>query len=234
MESYTILAKYYDQLMKDFSYSTYLNFIKGYVKGEGADLACGTGKMTIALAKLGHKMMGVDISSDMLNVARDSARKAGKNIMFLQDDIKSFTPTHPLDFITCVCDGFNYIEDLSVINQLATYIKKDGYLIFDVSSEYKLKNVLGNNTFCEDTKYATYIWSNELKDNYVDMNVAFFEKESADLYRREDERHRQYIHTLSKIKCILDTDFEYNVYDGQTFSELKDDSLRYLFIAKRK
>ena len=51
MEAYSILAKYYDSLMKDFNYDAYLDFIKGYVKGEGVDLCCGTGEMTIRLAK---------------------------------------------------------------------------------------------------------------------------------------------------------------------------------------
>ena len=234
MESYTILAKYYDKLMKDFSYSAYLDFIKGYAKGEGVDLACGTGKMTILLAKQGAKVIGVDLSQDMLNEARDNARKSGKNVTFINNDLKKFDPPHLVDFVTCVCDGFNYIENLDVLNHIASYIKKDGYLIFDVSSEYKLKEVLGNNTFCEDTKGVTYIWSNKLKDNFVDMNVSFFEKDRDDLYRRIDETHKQYIHNLNEIKSILNAHFEYNVYDGQSFKELKEDSLRYLFIAKRK
>lgn len=234
MESYTILAKYYDKLMKDFSYSAYLDFIKGYVKGEGVDLACGTGKMTIALAKQGCKIIGVDLSQDMLNEARDNARKSGKNIVFINEDLKKFTAPHKVDFITCVCDGFNYIENLDVINHIANYLKVGGYLVFDISSEYKLKSVLGNNTFCEDIKDVTYIWSNKLIDNHVDMQVAFFEQEKGDMYKRIDETHRQYIHNIDEIKSILDAHFEYNVYDGQTFKDLKDDSLRYLIIAKRK
>ena len=235
MESYTILAKYYDKLMKDFSYSAYLDFIKGYVKGEGVDLACGTGEMTIALAKKGCKMIGADLSNDMLNIARDKARKAGKNIIFIQDDIKKFQPPHPVDFVTCVCDGFNYLPSISeAINKVSTYLKKGGYFIFDLSSQYKLQEVLGNNTFCEDIKDVTYIWSNKLKDNHVDMQVSFFEQTKGDLYTRIDETHTQYIHSVNEIKSILDANFEYNVYDGQTFSDIKDDSLRYLFIAKRK
>ena len=35
------------------------------------DLACGTGNITIPLAKRGYDMTGVDISEDMLNIARE-------------------------------------------------------------------------------------------------------------------------------------------------------------------
>ena len=111
MEAYSILAKYYDSLMKDFNYDAYTDFIKGYVKGEGIDLCCGTGEMTIRLAKLKCKMIGMDLSQEMLNVARDKARKSFQNIIFIKANLKDFEAPHKMDFITCVCDGFNYIDN---------------------------------------------------------------------------------------------------------------------------
>ena len=51
MSAYSILAKYYDRLMGDFDYKGYLKFVENDLKGEGVDLACGSGEMTIALAK---------------------------------------------------------------------------------------------------------------------------------------------------------------------------------------
>ena len=237
MEAYSILAKYYDSLMKDFNYDAYTDCIKGYVKGEGIDLCCGTGEMTIRLAKLKCKMIGMDLSQEMLNVARDKARKSFQNIIFIKANLKDFEAPHKMDFITCVCDGFNYIDNKSLkesINNIAKYLKSGAYLIFDFSSEYKLKNVLGNNTFCEDTKDVTYIWSNELKDNRVEMQVSFFEPKGKDLYQRIDDNQTQYIHELDFVKEALNKDFEYEVFDGEKFTEAKDNSSRYLFIAKRK
>ncbi len=237
MEAYKILAKYYDSLMKDFNYDAYLDFIKRYAKGEGVDLCCGTGEMTIRLAKQKCKMLGQDLSQDMLNIARDKARKNFQNIIFIQSDVKDFTPPHKVDFVTSVCDGFNYIDTKSLkdtISNIAKYIKVGGYLIFDISSQYKLVKIIGNNTFCEDTEKSTYIWSNEIKEDHVDMQVSFFEKEKGGLYKRIDDESTQYIHTLDSIKEMLDKDFEYSIFDGQSFEEIKEDTQRYLFIAKRK
>ena len=236
MEAYTILAKYYDSLMKDFNYDAYLEFIKGYVKGEGVDLCCGTGEMTIRLAKNKCKMIGMDLSQDMLNVARDKARKNFQNIIFIQENVIDFDIPHKVDFVTCVCDGFNYINDEDMkkaIENIAGKIKKDGYLIFDISSQYKLENVLANNTFCEDTDKAIYIWSNKLDGNKIIMQVSFFEKIKADTYRRIDENQVQYIHTLDAVKPMLNG-FEYEVFDGTSFTKATDNSQRLLFIAKRK
>ncbi len=237
MEAYSILAKYYDSLMKDFNYDAYTDFIKGYVKGEGIDLCCGTGEMTIRLAKLKCKMIGMDLSQEMLNEARNKARKNFQNIIFIQENLKDFEAPHKMDFITCVCDGFNYVDNNSLIesiNNISKYLKSGAYLIFDFSSEYKLKNVLGNNTFCEDRDDVTYIWANELKEDRVEMQVSFFEPKSEDLYQRIDDNQTQYIHSLDIVKEALNKNFEYSVFDGEKFTDAKDDSLRYLIIAKRK
>ena len=236
MEAYTILAKYYDSLMKDFNYDAYLEFIKRYVKGEGVDLCCGTGEMTIRLAKNKCKMIGMDLSQDMLNVARDKARKNFQNIIFIQGNVTDFDLPHKVDFVTCVCDGFNYIcdEDMKkAIYNVAAKIKKDGYLIFDISSQYKLENVLANNTFCEDTEKATYIWSNKLEDNKINMQISFFEKIKGDTYKRIDENQVQFVHTLDAVKSMLN-DFDFEVFDGTHFTDVKNDSQRILFVAKRK
>ncbi len=236
MEAYTILAKYYDSLMKDFNYDAYLEFIKGYVKGEGVDLCCGTGEMTIRLAKQKCKMIGMDLSQDMLNVARDKARKNFQNIIFIQENVIDFDLPHKVDFVTCVCDGLNYINDEDMkkaIKNIAGKIKPNGYFIFDISSQYKLENILANNTFCEDTNKATYIWSNKLEKDKISMQVSFFEKIKGDTYRRIDENQVQYVHNLDLVKSMLE-DFEYKVFDGTTFDEVKDNSQRLLFIAKRK
>lgn len=49
------------------------------------DLACGTGNITIPLAKRGYDMTGVDISEDMLNIAREKAD--GLDILFLHQSM---------------------------------------------------------------------------------------------------------------------------------------------------
>ncbi len=236
MEAYTILAKYYDTLMQDFDYKTYLDFIKNYTKGEGIDLCCGTGTMTILLSKLGNKMLGVDLSSEMLNTARNKARENFQNIIFIESDIFEFEPPHKVDFVTCVCDGINYLpqeEITKLFENISRFIKKDGYFIFDVSSEYKLTNILGNNVFCEDTEKATYIWSNSLEDNKVIMQLSFFEKEKDDLYRRVEEDHTQYVQKQEDLLKAL-SEFDVQVFDGQDFSEVKKDSRRLLFVCKRR
>lgn len=237
MLSYSILAKYYDRLMGDFDYDGYVSFVKKRLNGEGVDLACGSGEISVRLAKAGCSMTGIDISVEMLNVAREKARQSGLDIKWICQDMSALELNHKVDFMVSVCDGFNYVPTDKAAKLLARIhdnIKIGGTLVFDVSSEYKLKNVLGDNLFCEDYDDITYIWQNKLKRNCVDMEIDFFERTTGDMYRRVEETHRQYIYTQDFIESILKENWDYEIYDGEKFSKPSAKSKRLLFVCRSK
>ncbi len=100
MGAYSILAKYYDTLMGDFDYDGYFEFVKDKIAGEGVDLACGSGEMTVRLAKAGNKMIGVDLSGEMLNVATQKAKTSGLDVKWVNLDMLDLELNHRVDFIT--------------------------------------------------------------------------------------------------------------------------------------
>lgn len=237
MVSYSILAKYYDRLMGDFDYDGYLSFVKGRLSGEGADLACGSGEITVRLAKEGRKMIGIDISPDMLNVATVKAKNMGLDIKWICQDMLEFELNHKADFITCVCDGVNYVptQDFKkLLDRVKSNLKENGIFVFDVSSEYKLKNILGDNLFCEDYDDVTYIWQNTLGKGYVDMDIDFFERIKDDTYKRIEESHRQYVYKREFIEDLLKDGWDHEVYDGEKFSTPSSRSKRLLYVCKAK
>ncbi|MGN0771907.1 MAG: class I SAM-dependent DNA methyltransferase [Christensenellales bacterium] len=238
MNCYSVLAKYYDVLMGDFDYSGYVAFLKGFLRGEGVDLCCGTGNIAIELAS-DCTMTGVDVSGEMLNVAADKATKAGRKVVWIEQDVSEFQPAHQVDFVTCVCDGFNYLSPdklADTIDKISGYVKSGGRLVFDLSSSYKLQEILGNNIFCEDYDDITYIWNNafDKKRQCVEMQISFFEKQQGDLYLRKDEEHTQYAHTLQYIYSLLKEKWSVQAYDQSTMKEPAKQSQRILFVATRK
>ena len=235
MSAYSILAKYYDTLMGDFDYDGYYGFIRDRLIGEGVDLACGSGEMTIRLARDGRKMIGVDLSGDMLNVATQKAKKSGLDVKWINQDMTQLELNHAVDFITCVCDGVNYIEGKDIqrfFDAVYGNLKSGGKFVFDVSSDYKLENILGDNLFCEDYDDVTYIWSNSLGKGYVDMDIDFFERIEGDTYRRIEESHRQYIHSVDFIKTCLDK-WSVEIFDGENYNKPTDKSKRIIFVAQK-
>lgn len=135
-----------------------------------AELGCGTGNITGRLAKEGYDMIGIDISEEMLSVARQKAVDEGdKNILYLLQDMTEFELYGTVDVILCLCDSINYIteyEDIVKVFKLVNnYLEPGGLFIFDINTEYKFKNILGENTFADSEENAAYIWQNYYDEN---------------------------------------------------------------------
>ena len=235
MSAYSILAKYYDRLMGDFDYDGYYEFVKDKAVGEGVDLACGSGEMTLRLAAGGAKMRGMDVSQPMLSLAAQKSKKLALDVKWINMDMTSLQLNHCADFITCVCDGVNYISqgDLAgFFDRVYVNLKSGGRFVFDISTRHKLEKVLGDNLFCEDYDDLTYIWSNELGDGYVDMDIDFFEKVEGNIYQRLEESHRQYVHDTDVLERLLEK-WHVEKYDGESYGAPNAKSKRVIFVATK-
>ena len=106
---YGTLAHYYDALVKDEDASmAWVAFIEQHVKkGKVLELACGSGEITIALAKKGYEMHASDLSAEMIKVAKQkpSADIVEWNVM----DMRNMAMQECYDGILCLCDSFNYL-----------------------------------------------------------------------------------------------------------------------------
>ena len=237
MTAYSALARWYDRLMGDFDYDGYLRFLDGKLCGSGVDLACGTGRMTVELASAGLDVIGADVSAEMLNVAVNNAAERGVSATWVACNMKTFSPAEKKDFCVCVCDGFNYLTPASLkrtIARIAGWLKKGGRLVFDVSSEHKLRDVIGDNMFFEEYEDLSYFWDNRFAKGACDMRLVFFERKESGLYERYEEEHRQYAHPREYIESCLPGLFDHSVSDGADFGRARKNSERLLFDCIRR
>ena len=203
--NYSVLAKYYDRFTQnDCDYVSWSQYLYGVAVEHGVkevvDIACGTGKMTKLLADKGLKIIGVDSSEEMLTVARAKCKT-----VFVRQDMRKLELPHALDMAVCVNDGVNYLkqtEICSFFQRVSQSLKVGAPFVFDVSSPYKLQNVVGNNVFYLDEEGETLLWSNKASANSVEMNLTLFVEEGGK-YSRFDERHVQYVHTDEQIVAAL-------------------------------
>ena len=191
-------------------------------RDDGADLACGTGAITLRLIARGKKVFGVDISPAMLAVATGKAAASGVRALFVQGDMAAFRSAHPLGFVTCACDGINYPPHPERAFAAAYDALSDGGVyVFDVSSEYKLREVIGDNTFSLEDESLVCVWRNRAGRHAVDMELTFFEKTGA-LYARCDETQRQYIHSEETlVSALKSVGFTVKTYGFGTFRRPK-------------
>ena len=237
-QNYSILAKHYDKFThKDCDYvrwSQYLyNVIQSHIAREIVDIACGTGKMTKLLADRGLKLIGIDKSVEMLSVAQTKCKAK-----FVQQDMSKLQLAHQVDMAICVNDGVNYLKPSQLepfFEQVAANLKQGAPFIFDVSSEYKLKSIVGNNVFYLDEDNETLLWTNSLKSNTVEMNLTLFVDDGSGRYERFDERHIQYVHTASDIaKALANAGFNVVEITSDYGEQLTNTSQRITFYAVKK
>lgn len=248
MDQYKDFAFIYDELMNEVDYNGWVDYIEKIIEKEGTkvqnilELACGTGNLTIPLTKKNYDIAGIDISEEMLGVAREKAEKEGVELVLLQQDIAEldFDITN-LDCVLCACDGFNYItydEDLeNVFKKTYELLKENGLFIFDISSFYKLSSVLGNNMYGENREDIAYMWQNYFDDeeNLVEMELAFFVKDEDGRFERFEEVHQQRAYTEEEILDMLQSvGFkDIKVYSDFTFEAPKEDSERIFFVGRK-
>ena len=99
MSAYGPLAASYDRLTRDVPYGEILAFAQMLLTERGLrprsvlDLACGTGAMSLLLAKAGYQVTGVDLSEEMLTVAYDKA------VEVVTDKVREQTQLEDLEVI---------------------------------------------------------------------------------------------------------------------------------------
>src|SRR5688572_13433619 len=52
------------------------------------DLGCGAGRHALELARLGHRVTGIDLSAPLLALGRAAAARAGLPVRFLRADVR--------------------------------------------------------------------------------------------------------------------------------------------------
>ncbi|NEY19727.1 class I SAM-dependent methyltransferase [Bacillus ginsengihumi] len=202
--SYEDFAYVYDFLMKDAPYDEWLDWVKRQQKiyhhtGKRVlDLACGTGELSIRLAKNGYHVTGVDLSEDMLTVANQKAMMEGIALSLLQQNMCELEGLFNYDIVTIFCDSLNYLSTSDDVRQtfkhVYTALKPGGMFLFDVHSIYKMENIFAHHTFAENDDEVSYIWNCfEGEHPYsVEHDLSFFVlDQQTGLYERIDELHKQ-------------------------------------------
>ena len=214
---YTAFASVYDRLMADVDYPGWAEFYRallgraGISQGKVCECACGTGSLTVLLAAMGYQMTGVDISADMLFEASQKARRQGAMIPFVKQDMRQLRLHRQMDAVLCTNDGVNYLENPEELADFfrAAYLslRPGGALVFDISTPHKLEHVLGDNFMCDETAEVAYLWRNRFskRRQMVELDLSIFSRQKDGSYQRIEEHQKQYVHTWTRLKDLLQT-----------------------------
>ena len=134
---YSRLARYYDEMYAQVNYKDagqkLHDIIQKYKTSEGnrlLDVACGTGTHILYL-KDRYESVGLDLSGDMLEVAREKC----PDVEFVQSDMTSFDLAQQFDVITCLFGSIGYLtkkDELSdAIGSFSRHVTPGGVVIIE-------------------------------------------------------------------------------------------------------
>ena len=221
---YTSIAKLYDRLNTGVNYQALADFLlkqtkkfskDGTVPSLILDLACGTGKLTNELAGRGYDMIGIDLSCDMLQIAKEESCRRAYDVLYLCQDMSRFELYGTVGAVFCCFDSLNYL--LSPVNLKKTfslvhnYLDPDGIFIFDMNTAYKFENIYSDNCFVLEEDKVFCVWQNcyNKKTKICDFYLTFFEKQRDGSYARSDEVQKERCYSRKTVeKYLSDTGFE--------------------------
>ena len=244
--AYGEFAKIYDELInEDINYDEMVKRILELCSDNNIefndylDIACGTGNVTIRIAKHFKNIYGVDLSEDMLREAFEKFKDARIRGKIICQDMTSLSLNNKFDLITSVLDSTNYITDLedlkSYFKGVYDHLKDNGLFIFDVNSYYKLSEILGNNIYTYSEEEVFYTWENVFEDNLLSMFLTFFVKKG-NLYERFEEEHLERAYTEAELEKALES-VNLNLvckFDGYTENDVQAKGERIAYVMKKK
>ena len=134
-----INGQHYDNMIKSRnayeSVPFYIKQVKKY-NGPVLELACGTGRIAIPIAKKGISIVGLDFSVKMLEQARRNSKENNVEIEWIEADMTDFSLNREFSVIIMPAAAMNWVLENNSIKKCLTCIKdhlnQDGRFIFNV------------------------------------------------------------------------------------------------------
>lgn len=249
---YSVMARFYDSLNSGIDYKEWADFAERAICANSEqkpililDAACGTGSMTLELAKRGYDMTGVDLSCEMLSVARERAQAEGlsEKILFLCQDLGELDLYGTVDAAVCTLDSINHITNKESLRSFFSLLHRcflvpGGVFVFDVNTPRKLECFYGSNDFILEDEGMYCGWQNyyDADEGIAHFYLSLFEEQEDGGYIRTDTEQEERAYGKEELcallsECGFDTIGLYSDY-GQTKASDNDD--RWYFVCKNR
>lgn len=195
-------SEYYHKLYINRDYEEAEQFITNLIttlqlnlKSNILDLACGKGRHSIFLNKIGFKTMGVDLSPKSIAFAK---KFNNANLRFEVRDMRESFCKNQFDAIFNLFTSFGYFEskteNIKVLKAIEGMLKKNGVFVIDFMNTNKVISNLVN----EETKFIDQI-NFRLKRAYENGNIV----KTIDFTDKEKD-----FHFTEKVQALFPEDFQ--------------------------
>jgi SAM-dependent methyltransferase len=224
MSVFNEYARYYDLFYRDKDYAGETDYIHKLIQSHRPDavtvlnLGCGSGRHDRCLAEKGYAVTGVDLSGEMLTVARNSAEGIAL-LDYVQEDVRSIRLEKTFDAVISLFHVMSYQqtnEDLkAAFTSASCHLKPGGTFIFDCwygpgvltdRPAMRMKEL-------EDEKISVTRIAQPVmhpNENAVDVNYLIFikDKQTGDVHEVRETHRMRYLFLPEIRQMLADSGFE--------------------------
>ncbi|MEF8837676.1 MAG: methyltransferase domain-containing protein [Candidatus Bipolaricaulota bacterium] len=170
------------------------------------DLACGEGTFAIETSKLGYETVGVDLSKEMVEIARDKSEEAGVEATFIQQDMRELSLDGSFGLATSWFDSMNYLLNGSdfrkTLGNVYDALSAGGYFVFDVNTIHGL-SVQWQEHDCyvqrdDSSVFELHRTGYDKSERLARLTITFFVKRG-DTWEKHEEVHMEKGYELDEI-----------------------------------
>ncbi len=199
------------------------------------DMACGSGRHSILLAKYGYKVTGVDLSEKLLTEAKLSAERENLKIEFIQADIREFYTDKKFDLVLNLFTSFGYFEsddeNFLIFHKAHSLLNSNGYFVFD----YFNKNFLVNNLIPyseEKNEGYSIIQERKICDQRVVKKITIIRDWNSKNYFESVKLYDSYTLTAKLKEIGFEIVHLFGDFTGNEFDD--NSSPRFIALCKKK
>ena len=211
---YSQLAEYYDRIYWWKDYGREVGFLldvfaKYGVRGKRIlEVACGTGAHTKLLTRRGFDVTGVDISEDVLRVAR---RKVGSKATFVRGDMKNLDEVvqGEYDAVICLFSAVSYNINTSDLRRTLEgfhgHLKKKGVAIFDThfTKDGFRDGYRGEDIFDDGNVIGARLSTSKRSGDVGELNFTYLIKDGKRVIVLRNDIHKLGLYSQSDILRVM-------------------------------
>jgi len=198
---YSELAKYYDAVYWYKDYDREVDFLLEIFQKHGArvrtilEVACGTGNHAQILTKRGFEVTGVDISKNVLEVAR---KKVLRRASFFQGDMRNLDEVTDREFDAVIClfsaisYNLSYADLGRTVGGFYSHLRDNGVAVFDTHFTGKgfVDGYRDESAFDDGSVIGARICTSKRRGNIGELSFTYLIKDGRKVIALRDDVHR--------------------------------------------
>jgi ubiquinone/menaquinone biosynthesis C-methylase UbiE len=235
------LNEYWAEISDARSTEKEVTFIEKTVKTKNPalDLCCGTGRHSILLHKKGWNIIGLDISPNLLRIAKERMKEKRVHFPIVRGEMQNL-PFQSRTFAAVInmFTSFGYLpskkEDMKTLNEITRTLKQDGLFLIDIANHENLVNTFKKKDWGEFSSfYMLEKRTLDVKKSRLHSQWVIIDKKSG---KTKTFDHNLQLYSLPQLqkmlqKAGLTIEKVYGDYEEQ--QHLQQDSPRLILLARK-